>query len=133
MNLPSDSASAHDSYPTNWSLHFLCDCKKRESQEKVHSGIAKHLSASRVSILSDHSICHSKKLSLQLTIPPLSSGESPTIINVIGHALETVAKGGGFLTEVEFLHFVEDGQSILAKHLQKHFNSSYTPPIPNFK
>jgi hypothetical protein len=128
-----DSTSANASYPTNWSLHFLCDCKKRTPQEKVHSGIAKKLSASRVSILSDHSICHGKKLSLRLTIPPLGSGEFPTIITAIGHAIETVANDQGFLTEVEFLHFSVNGQMTLVKNLYKHFNSSYTPPIPHLK
>lgn len=83
--------------------------------------------------MSDHSICHKKKLSLQLTIPPLLSGESPMVINVIGRAIETIANKDGFLTDVEFLHFTENGQSILAKNLHKHFNSSYIPPIPNLK
>lgn len=128
MDAPNDSACSSVSYPANWNLQFLCDCKKRESQVKVHLGVAKKLSAHRVSILSDHSICHKKKLSLRLTIPPLSSGDGPTILNVMGHAIETIASKDGFLTEVEFLHFLEDGQSILAKSLHKHFDSSYTPP-----
>jgi len=84
-------------------------------------------------ILSDHSICHKKKLSLQLNIPPLSSGESPIIINAIGHAIETIANRDGFLTDVEFLHFTANGQSVLANSLHKHFNSTYTPPPPHFK
>lgn len=119
-----NSINANTSYPTNWSLHFLCDCKKRTPQEKVHAGIAKKLSTNRVSILSDHSICHGKKISLQLTIPPLGSGESPTTINAIGHAIETVANTQGFLTEVEFLHFAVDGRTILAQNLHRHFNAA---------
>jgi len=129
MDTPSDSGNSSASYPTNWNLQFLCDCKKRDQHEKVHSGIAKSLSSLRVRILSDHSICHKKKLSLQLTIPPLLSGEPPTVINAIGHAIETIANKDGFLTDVEFLHFVENGQSILAKSLHKHFNSTYTQPL----
>ncbi len=133
MDTPSDSENSSASYPTNWNLHFLCDCKRRYPHEKVHPGIAKSLSSRRVRILSDHSICHKKKLSLRLTIPPLTCGETPIIINAIGHAVETIANKDGFLTEVEFLHFLENGQSILAKSLHKHFNSTYTPPLHRFK
>jgi hypothetical protein len=70
---------------------------------------------------------------LRLTIPPLASGEAPIIINAIGHAIETIANKDGFLTEVEFLHFTENGQSILTKSLHNHFTSSYTPPIHHLK
>lgn len=128
MDALSYSVCSSMSYPANWNLHFLCDCQKRGSQVKVHLGTAKKLSTHSVSILSDHSICHKKKLSLRLTIPPLASGDNPTIINIMGHAIETIASKDGFLTEVEFLQFLEDGQSILAKCLHKHFDSSYTPP-----
>jgi len=133
METHGDTENSSASYPTNWSLQFLCDCKKKEPRDRVHPGIAKKLSANKISILSDHSICHKKKLSLQLTIPPLLSGDSPTIIKAIGHSIETIASKDGFLTEVEFLHFIENGRSILAKCLHKHFNSSYTPPLHHFK
>jgi hypothetical protein len=110
-------------YPTNWNVRFLCDCKRKDKDKevKVHIGVAKKLSTQRVSLVSDHQICQNKKIVMQLTIPSLWNGDTHKVIKVIGFSLGTIVKDSGFVTEISFLHFEDDGRQILEQNLHHHF------------
>jgi hypothetical protein len=113
----------HSSYPTNWSIRFLCDCKKQDQEINIHKGVAHSVSARAVHILSDHPICQQKKVAMQLIIPSLSNSTPQKIVKIIGHSILTVMQEGKFLTEIEFRHFEEDGMKVLEKNLRQHFNA----------
>lgn len=116
-------------YPTNWGIRFLCDCKKENKEIRIHQGIAHEISAFGVHILSDHHICLQKKVAMQLMIPSLHDGHPQKIVKIIGHSIDTIQKNGGFLTEIEFRHFEENGQLILEKNLQQRFNPAFSPQV----
>jgi len=108
-------------YPTDWSIRFLCDCKKESKEIRIHQGIAHALSTDGVHILSDHSICKQKKVAMQLLIPPVKPNAPQRIVKIIGHSIDTIKRENRFLSEIEFRHFEEDGKQILEKHLRQHF------------
>jgi hypothetical protein len=112
-------------YQTNWSIRFLCDCKKENKEIRIHQGIAHQISSRGVHILSDHHICQQKKIAMQLMIPSLQDGAPQKVIKIIGHSLNTAKKDDSFLTEIEFKHFEEDGQQTLEKHLRQRFDPNY--------
>lgn len=116
-------------YPTNWGIRFLCDCKKYGQAINIQQGIAHEISTQGVSLLSDHHVCKEKKVAIQLMIPPLHSGAPLEIIKIIGHSIVTVMKNGKFLTEIEFLHFEENGLKRLEISLQQHFDPQFFSPI----
>src|SRR5512140_3044858 len=92
-------------FQTDWSIRFLCDCKKENKEIRIHQGIAHQISAHGVQILSDHNICQQKKVAMQLMIPPMQAGAPQQIVKIIGHSIETIKKEIGFLTEIKFRHF----------------------------
>jgi hypothetical protein len=116
-------------YPANWGVRFLCDCKKLDSAISIHKGVAHEISTSSVQILSDHHICQQKRVAMQLLIPSLINGAPKKIVKIIGNSIVTVMKGGKFLTEIEFLHFEEDGQKILEKNLHQRFDPHFFAQI----
>jgi hypothetical protein len=118
-------AQNHSRYPTNWGIHFLCDCKKRDREINVHKGIAQEISTHGVCILSDHHICRQKKIAMQLLIPSLLNGVPQKIVKVIGHSISTVMKEGRYLTEIEFLHFEENGLKELDRNLRQYFEPGF--------
>jgi hypothetical protein len=109
-------------YPTNWGVRYLCDCKKLSKRIDIHKGIAQQISIHRVHILSDHSICHEKKIAMQLIVPSLLNGSPQNIIKIIGKTIATIPHQGEFLTEIEFQHFEENGQKELENSLRQHFS-----------
>ncbi len=115
-------------YPTNWAVRFLCDCKKYGQAINIQQGVAHEISTQGLCLLSDHHVCKEKKVALQLMIPPLRSGTPIEIIKMIGHSIVTIMKDGKFLTEIEFLHFEENGLSRLEKNLQQHFDPQFFSP-----
>lgn len=108
-------------YPTDWSIRFLCDCKKESKEIRIHQGIAHEISCEGVHILSDHAICTQKKVAMQLMIPSLKPDAPQRIIKIIGHSIDTIKRHNGFLCEIEFRHFEEDGKQILEKNLRQRF------------
>jgi hypothetical protein len=112
-------------YPTNWSVRFLCDCKKLNKEINIHKGIAHEISTHGVRILSDHHICQQKKIAMQLIIPSLLNGAPRIIIKIIGKSIVTIMQEGQFLTEIEFQHFEENGQKELEKNLLQSFNQQF--------
>jgi hypothetical protein len=112
-------------YPANWGVRFLCDCKKLDKAINIHKGVAQEISSYSVSILSDHHICQQKKVAMQLLIPSLSSGAPQKIVKIIGNSIVTIMKEGKFLTEIEFLHFEEDGLKVLEKNLHLRFDPHF--------
>jgi hypothetical protein len=110
-------------YPANWGVRFLCECKKLDKAINIHKGIASEISSISVCILSDHQICQQKKIAMQLLIPSLLSDAPQKIVKIIGNSINTIVKEGKFLTEIEFLHFEEDGLKVLEKNLHQRFAS----------
>lgn len=117
------------SFPANWGVRFLCDCKKVDNAINIHQGVAHEISTSKVRILSDHHICEQKKIAMQLMIPSLINGAPKKIVKIIGNSIATVMKEGKFLTEIEFLHFEEDGLKILEKNLHQRFDPHFYAKI----
>ena len=115
----------HPRYPTNWGVRFLCDCKKLDKAINIHKGIAQEISSNSVSILSDHRICQQKKIAMHVMIPSLLSDAPQKIVKIIGNSIVTIMKEGKFLTEIEFLHFEEDGLKVLEKNLHQRFNPHF--------
>ncbi|ADE11494.1 hypothetical protein [Sideroxydans lithotrophicus] len=113
----------HLHYPTNWGMRFLCDCRKQNERINIHRGIAHEISIHGVRILSEHHICQHKKVAMQLMIPSLLNGAPQKIIKIIGNSIATVVKEGKFLTEIEFLHFEEDGLKELDRNLHQRFGT----------
>jgi len=111
-------------YPANWGVRFLCDCKKVDKAINIHKGIAHEISSNSVSILSDHRICQQKKIAMHVMIPSLLSDAPQKIVKIIGNSISTILKEGMFLTEIEFLHFEEDGLKVLEKNLHQRFDPS---------
>ena len=105
----------HPCYPANWGVRFLCDCKKVDKAINIHKGFAHEISSNSVRILSDHHICQQKKIAMHVLIPSLISGAPQKIVKIIGNSITTIMKEGKFLTEIEFLHFEEDGLKVLEK------------------
>jgi hypothetical protein len=116
------------SYPTNWSVRFLCDCKKQDKEINIHKGIAHDISSRGVHILSDHPICQQKKIAMQLMIPSLINNAPQKIIKVIGKSIDTVMREGKFLTEIEFQYFEEDGMKVLENNLRQRINPNFSGP-----
>lgn len=114
---------SNQSYPTNWGVRFLCDCKKENKQINIHKGVAHDISTRGIHILSDHHICQQKKIAMQLLIPALLVGAPQRVVKIIGHSLNTIMREGRFLTEIEFRHFEEDGQKVLEKNLRQRFDT----------
>jgi hypothetical protein len=112
-------------YPANWGIRFLCDCKKLDNVINIHKGVAHEISTVSVRILSDHSICQQKKVAMQLLIPPLASDAPLRIVKIIGNSIATIMKEGKFLSEIEFLHFEEDGLKVLEKILHQRFDPRF--------
>lgn len=112
-------------YPANWGVRFLCECRKVDTAINIHKGIAHEISANSVSILSDHRICQQKKIAMHVMIPSLLSDAPQKIVKIIGNSISTILKEGMFLTEIEFLHFEEDGLKVLEKNLRQRFD----PPV----
>jgi hypothetical protein len=112
----------HPRYPANWGVRFLCDCKKLDKTIDIHKGIAHEISSNSVCILSDHHICLQKKIAMHVLIPSLLSDAPQKIVKIIGNSINTIAKEGMFLTEIEFLHFEEDGLTVLEKNLRQRFD-----------
>jgi hypothetical protein len=112
----------HPRYPTNWGVRFLCDCKKLDKAINIHKGIAQEISSNSMSILSDHQICQQKKVAMHVLIPSLLSDAPQKIVKIIGNSIVSIMKEGKFLTEIEFLHFEEDGQKVLEKNLRRRFD-----------
>jgi hypothetical protein len=108
-------------YPTDWNIRFLCDCKKDNKEIRIHQGVAHALSSDGVHILSDHAICKQKKVAMQLMIPSLKPDAPQRIVKIIGHSIDTIKRENGFLSEIEFRHFEEDGKQILEKNLRQRF------------
>jgi hypothetical protein len=120
---------SHQRYPANWGVRFLCDCKKQGEVINIHNGVAQEISMHGVCILSDHHICQKKKVAMHLMIPPLLSNAPMKVIKIIGHAIETILRDGKYMTDVEFMHFEENGLKVLEKSLPKHFNPHQYPQI----
>ena len=114
-------------FPANWGVRFLCDCKNPGKAINVHLGIAREISSNGVSILSDHQICQQKKIAMHLLIPSRVGDAPQTIVKIIGNSISTFMKEGKFLTEIEFLHFEEDGLKVLEKNLQQNFDFHLFP------
>lgn len=114
---------SNQSYPTNWGVRFLCDCKKENKEINIHKGVAHDISTRGIHILSDHHICQQKKIAMQLLIPALLGGAPQRVVKIIGHSLNTIMREGRFLTEIEFKHFEEDGQKVLEKNLRQRFDA----------
>ena len=109
-------------YPANWGVRFLCDCKKLNKAINIHKGIAHEISSNSVSILSDHHICQQRKVAMHVMIPSLLSDAPQKIVKIIGNSGGTILKEGMYLTEIELLHFEEDGLEVLEKNLRQHFD-----------
>jgi hypothetical protein len=112
-------------YPANWGVRFLCDCKKIDSEINIHKGVAHEISTSGVRLLSDHQICPQKRIAIQLLIPSIVSGAPQKIVKIIGNSIVTLMKEGKFLTEIEFLHFEEDGLKVLEMNLRQRFDQHF--------
>lgn len=119
----------HPCYPANWGVRFLCDCKKVDKAINIHKGFAHEISSNSVRILSDHHICQQKKIAMHVLIPSLISGAPQKIVNIIGNSISTIMQEGKFLTEIEFLHFEEDGLKVLQKNLQQRFDPHFYAQI----
>jgi hypothetical protein len=78
-----------------------------------------------VRILSDHCICQQKKIAMQLLIPSLISDAPQKIVKIIGNSINTIKNDGKFLTEIEFLHFEEDGLKVLERILHRRFDPHF--------
>lgn len=109
-------------YPTNWDVRYLCDCKKLSKRIDIHRGTAHRISIHRVHILSDHSICPQKKISIQLLVPSPLNGATQKIIKIVGKTIVTNTHQERFMTEIEFQHFEDNGQKELESSLRQHFN-----------
>jgi hypothetical protein len=118
----------HPHYPANWDVRFLCDCRKVNEVISIYHGIAHEISTNGIRILSDHKICQQKKVAMQLLIPALHDNAPQKIVKIIGNSLESVFKGGKFLTDIEFLHFEENGLKELEKNLRQHFGTQFLAP-----
>lgn len=116
-------------YPTNWSVRFLCDCRKQNKEINIHKGIAHEISTSGVRILSDHHICQQKKIAMQVIIPSLLNGAPQKIVKIIGNSIATIMQDGKFLTEIEFLHFEENGLKELETNLRQRFDPQFYAQI----
>jgi hypothetical protein len=116
-------------YPTNWSVRFLCDCRKQNKEINIHKGIAHEISTSGVRILSDHHICQQKKIAMQVIIPSLLNGAPQKIVKIIGNSIATIMKEGKFLTEIQFLHFEENGLKELETNLRQRFDPRFYAQI----
>jgi hypothetical protein len=114
-------ASQHPRFSTNWGIRFLCDCKKQNKEIRIQNGIAHEISRNGVRILSDHNICLQKKVAMHLMIPSRLEGGPQKIIKIIGHSVETVVKEGKFLTNIQFMHFEENGLKELENNLSLRF------------
>jgi hypothetical protein len=114
---------SHPPCPENWGIRFLCDCRRQEKNISIHQGIASRISTHGVCLLSDHPVCQQKKIALQLLIPSLNQGAPLKIVKIIGNSILTIMKEGKFLTEIEFLHFEENGRRELEKHLRRRFHT----------
>jgi hypothetical protein len=112
-------------YPANWGVRFLCECKKVDKAINIHKGVAHEISSNSVSILSDHRICQQKRIAMHVMIPSLLSDAPQKIVKIIGNSISTILKEGMFLTEIEFLHFEEDGLKVLEKNLHQRFDPHY--------
>ena len=112
-------------FPANWVVHFLCDCKKQNRYINIHEGVARGISTHGVRILSDHNICKQKKIAMQLMIPSVLAGAPLRIVKIIGKSIATIMQEGRFLTEIEFLHFEEDGLKELDKNLRLRFDRQF--------
>jgi hypothetical protein len=109
-------------YPANWGVHFLCECKKVDKAINIHKGVAHEISSNSVSILSDHHICRQRKVAMHVMIPSLLRDAPQKIVKIIGNSISTNLKEGMYLTEIELLHFEEDGLKVLEKNLRQHFD-----------
>lgn len=116
-------------YRTNWSVRFLCDCKKHEQGISIHKGVAHEISEQRIHLLSDHHICHEKRVAMQLIIPAGAHNIPHKTIKIIGNSIATSAKDGQFLTEIEFAHFDQDGRQELERTLRQHFPQQFFMPL----
>ncbi|MBI4807758.1 MAG: hypothetical protein HY799_02245 [Nitrosomonadales bacterium] len=117
------------SYPTNWGIRFLCDCKMQNKEINIHKGVAHEISTRGVRILSDHPVCQQKKIAMQLMIPSLLNGVPQKIVKVIGHSIATIMRDGQFLTEIEFRHFEKDGLKVLEKNLRQRFDQHFLAQV----
>jgi hypothetical protein len=115
----------HPRYPANWGIRFLCDCKKLDKTINIQKGIANEIGSKGVRILSDHHICQQKKVAMHILIPSLVSGAPQKIVKIIGNSISTIMHEGKFLTEIEFLHFEEDGLKVLEKNLRQRFDPNF--------
>lgn len=106
-------------HPADWSVRFLCDCKREDKEIRIHKGTAHRISSVAIDILSDHRICSQKKVALQLMIPPQIQGSPQSIIKIIGHSVDSIPHEGRFISKIEFRHFEEDGLKLLEKSLLK--------------
>lgn len=120
-----DQNYGQSAYPANWNVSFLCDCRKQSKELKIHKGIARELSSSKIKIMSDHQICQQKKVAMQLTIPSLLNGAPQKVIRIIGRSIATIMKEGKFVTEIEFQQFEEDGKKELERNLRQRFDPDY--------
>lgn len=108
--------------PANWGVRFLCDCKKLDKTINIQKGVAHEICSKSVRILSDHHICQQKRIAMHLLVPSIISGAPQNIIKIIGNSISTMMLEGKFLTEIEFLHFEEDGLKVLEKNLRQRFD-----------
>jgi hypothetical protein len=121
METAMDDRQHHPRFPANWGVRFVCDCRKQSREINIHRGVAHELSTLGVRILSDHHICHKKKIAMQLIIPAAFTGVPQKIIRIIGNSITTVMHEGRFLTEIEFLHFEGNGLNELDRNLRIRF------------
>lgn len=116
-----EAKSNHQSYPANWGVQFLCDCKKNGGVISLHSGVTQKISTHGVRLFNDH-ICKDKKIAMHLMIPSQRSNAPLKIVKIIGHNVETELENDKFMTEIEFVHFEEDGLKVLEKNLRECFD-----------
>lgn len=112
-------------YSINWGVRFLCDCRKSNLKINLHNGVAHRVSTTGAHILSDHHICGQKKVAMQLMIPSLIGDAPHKIVKIIGKSLNSIMQEGKYLTEIEFLHFEENGLKELEKNLRHCFDRSF--------
>ncbi len=123
-----EAKSNHQSYPANWGVQFLCDCIKKGEAISLHSGVTQKISTHGIHLFSDH-LCKNKRIAMHLMIPSQQSNAPLKIVKIIGHNVETELENDKFLTEIEFVHFEEDGLKVLEKSLHKCFDPHDYPQI----
>lgn len=118
----------HPRFSTDWGVRFLCESMQQSKGIRLHTGIAHEISRQGVYLLSDQQLNCQKRVAMQLMIPSMHVGAPQRIVKIIGQIVNTVVKEGKFLTEIEFMHFEEDGLKELEKNLRQRFGSRYLAP-----